>query len=152
MVLYCTFYTAIEGDPGNGEISINQEIKNDSLKAALFLTYVVLALYYIYYFISLCNNLRLIVELEKRQVVVFVFSQVFHFIFICAALLGVFSRHFENGGVQVFFYSFCNLYIYTLAYLNWPVIYYFKEYEIEEVEVTLDNDGSPRAEKEVVSP
>jgi len=77
---------------------------------------------------------------------------VFHFLFICAALLGVFSRHYENGGVQLFFYATCNLYIYTLAYLNYPVVYYFREYQIDENIETLDNEAAEDKNQEVVSP
>ena len=31
-------------------------------------------------------------------------------------------------------------------------MYYFREFELDEIEVTLDNDGSPRVDKDVVSP
>ena len=54
-----------------------------------------------------------------------------HFVFICTALLGVYSRHFENATAQVFLYVMCNIYIYALAYLSWPAVVYFKEYELE---------------------
>jgi len=74
MVLYCTFYTSVEGKPGNGEISISQSMKNPNLKFAISLTYVVLALYYLFFFLSLCNNLRLIMDLEKRMIFTFVFG------------------------------------------------------------------------------
>ena len=46
--------------------------------------------------------------------------------------MGIFSRHFENGGAQVFFYSMCNIYIFAYAYLSWPIEVTFKEYEIDE--------------------
>ncbi len=35
---------------------------------------------------------------------------------------GLYSRNFANGGVQVFFIGFINLYIYTLLFLYWPCI------------------------------
>ena len=154
MALYCIFYISVEGNPGAGEISINQQGKNELLRKALFATYAYLGLYYLYYFVSLCNNLRLIVDLEKSALIIFCFSQVMHLQFICAVLLGVFSRHFENGGVQVYFYAVCNVYVYALAYLSWPVEYYFKEYDIDVNDSiqSLDQDAGAANQSDVVSP
>ena len=104
----------------------------------LYATYAVLCFYYIWYFCMLCKNLRMVVELDKATITIFCFSQGVHFLFICAVLLGIFSRHFENGGVQVFFYAMCNIYVYALAYLSWPVEVYFKEYAIDENVQSLD--------------
>ena len=99
---------------------------------ALYATYSVLVVYYLLFFSSLCYNLPVIVDMEQSKISIFVFSQVMHFIFICTALLGVYSRSFENGGVQVFFFVMCNIYMYALAYLSWPVRTFLKEYEIDE--------------------
>ena len=99
---------------------------------ALYGTYSVLVVYYLLFFSSLCYNLPTIADLEPSKLSIFVFSQVMHFIFISTALLGVYSRSFENGGIQIFFYVMCNVYMYALAYLGWPVRTFFKEYEIDE--------------------
>ena len=84
------------------------------------------------YFIAICNNLRVIATSDCTTKVLFVFSQMVHVLFICGVLIGVYSRHFMNGGLQMFFYGICNLYVYALAYLSWPVEVSFKEYEIDE--------------------
>lgn len=62
MILYCTFYTSVEGNPGAGELSVNQELTNTNLKLALNITYVVMGLYYLYFFISFCSNLARIMS------------------------------------------------------------------------------------------
>ena len=97
----------------------------------LYITFGLLALYYILYFGSLCYNLALIMDLNKSKIIIFLCSQFIHNVFICTVLLGVYSRHFENGGIQIFLYSMCNLYIYALAYLSWPVQVHFREYELD---------------------
>jgi len=101
-------------------------------------TYGFLAFYYLWFFCTLCKNLSVIMDLETSTVVIFCFSQGVHFLFICGVLLGIFSRHFENGGVQMFFYAMCNIYVYALAYLSWPIEVIFKEYEIDENIHSLD--------------
>ena len=70
---------------------------------ALYATYSVLVVYYLLFFSSLCYNLPILVEMDPSKISIFVFSLVMHFIFICTALMGVYSRSFENGGIQTFF-------------------------------------------------
>ena len=61
-------------------------------------------------------------------------------------LLGGFSSHFENGGAQVFFYSLCNLYMFGLAYVCYPTVVFFKEYNIDENLQSLGNEDVTRTE------
>lgn len=44
-----------------------------------------------------------------------------HIIIIAGLLVGIYSRTFANGGAQIFFVGFINLYIYTMLFLYWPV-------------------------------
>jgi len=76
----------------------------------------------------------------KGRKVLFVAGQILHFFFIFCAIFGVFSRHFDNGGVQLVAYTVVNLYVYTLCLLNWPVKVYFKEYEITDDLRTSQSD------------
>jgi hypothetical protein len=34
---------------------------------------------------------------------------------------GVYSPLYANGGLLVFFIALCNVYVWSLIYLNWPV-------------------------------
>ena len=50
----------------------------------------------------------------------------------------------------------CNIYIYSLAYLCWPVETYLKEYEIDESKIELGSEDVTKIEvapqADVVSP
>jgi hypothetical protein len=54
----------------------------------------------------------------------------------------VYSRHFANGGIQLYALTLVNLYIYLLAYLNWPQIVSIDEKNLEpgQVPQSLDTD------------
>ena len=102
----------------------------------------VLTFYYVTYFIAICSNLRIVASSDCTTKTVFAFSQMVHVLFICGMLMGVYSRHFMNGGLQMFFYGICNLYIYALAYLSWPIEVKFKEYEIDLESVEQPGSGA----------
>ena len=53
ITLYGLFYWAVKFNPGDGEISYNQET-HPNLKPVLFFTYILLAVYYILYMLMLC--------------------------------------------------------------------------------------------------
>ena len=150
MTLYCLFYVKVEGDPGagdfgNSELSVNQQV-DPALFWALLVTCGVLTFYYIMFGIAICSNMRIIASSDCTTKVVFLFSQMVHVAFICGMLLGVYSRHFMNGGLQMFFYGICNLYVYALAYLSWPVEVSIKEYKIDEEQeqnAGADPDAAP---------
>ena len=145
ITLYGLFYWAVKFHPGEAEISYNQE-QHPALKPALLFTYLLLAVYYILYMLMLCQNLKRIKSIDNSRFIVFCFTQMVHIIFIMGLLLGVYSRQFENGGAQVFFYSLCNLYMFGLAYITYPTEVYFKEYRIDENLQSLGNEDVTRAE------
>jgi amino acid permease len=60
-------------------------------------------------------------------------SVIANILIICCFLLGVYSQHYANGGIQCFFIGFVNLYVYALCVLNYPV--FVKKEEFQEVEV-----------------
>ena len=156
MTLYCLFYVKVEGDPGagdfgNSELSVNQQV-DPALFWALLATCGVLTFYYIMFGIAICSNMRIIASSDCTTKVVFLFSQMVHVAFICGMLLGVYSRHFMNGGLQMFFYGICNLYVYALAYLSWPVEVSIKEYKIDEEQeqnADADPDVAPAGAQEI---
>ena len=80
-----------------------------------------LCFYYIWYFCAMCNNLRLIMVTDLSTKITFVSSQIVHGVTILAVMLGVFSRHFANGGIQLFFIGMINVYVITLCILNAPI-------------------------------
>ena len=134
MVLYCLFFFKAQSDPsvgdfGTSDLEINMQ-EDPALFYALLVTCGILTFYYILYFVAVCNAIRVISESDCVTKVTFAISQMVHTLFLCAILMGVFSRHFMNGGLQLFFYGMCNLYIFALAYLSWPQEVKFKEYEI----------------------
>jgi len=45
----------------------------------------------------------------------------------------------------MFFYGICNLYIYALAYLSWPVEVNIKEYKIDEEQEPNENSDQQEA-------
>ena len=67
-----------------------------------------------------------------------------HFFFIFCAIFGVFSRHFDNGGVQLVAYTVVNLYVFVMCLMNWPVKVYHKEYDINDG-VGTDMEGHENA-------
>ena len=132
MVLYCLFFFKAQSDPtvgdfGTSDLKVNYQ-EDPALFYSLLVTCGILTFFYILYFIAVCNAIRVIGESDCATKVTFAISQMVHTLFLCAILMGVFSRHFMNGGLQLFFYGMCNLYIFMLAYLSWPVEIKFKEY------------------------
>lgn len=49
-------------------------------------------------------------------------------------IVGVYSQHFANGGVQIFFMGFINVYVYALCFVNYPVLIRLPVDETLEVE------------------
>ena len=56
IALYGLFYWAVKFNPGEAEISYNQE-QHPKLKPVIFFTYLLLAVYYILYMLMLFQNL-----------------------------------------------------------------------------------------------
>ena len=143
--LYSMFYWDVKSNPGDGEISLNQH-QPEKMKPYLLATMIIIGLYYFWFFVSVCRNMVNLRKLDGSTRMFFAFSQGMHAIFILGLLSGIFSRHFEDGGVQVFFYALCNIYIWAMAYVSWPQEVVFKEYNIEETMQSLDHEDVTRFE------
>ena len=145
-VLYCIYYWDVKSNPGDAEISLNQHV-SDKFKPFLLATGFLILMYYFWFFASLSRNIYQIKKLDRSTKTFFVFSQGIHAVFLLAFITGVFSRHYDNGGVQVYFYAICNIYVWALAYISWPNEIIFKEYEIDENNMqSLDNEDVTRLE------
>jgi len=93
-------------------------------------TAVLLGIYYFWYLMTVANHVRLITVTKLSTKVVFAMNQIMHLNLIGAMAYGVFSRHFANGGIQLYFIAILNFYIYLLAYINTPIV--FKKPKKEE--------------------
>ena len=80
-------------------------------------TIFLLVVYYFWYLVTVANHVRLVQETSIGTKVMFCMNQIIHLTLIFAALNGVFSRHFANGGIQLFIMALLNCYVYLLAYL-----------------------------------
>ena len=138
MVLNVYYYIYVGGDPSlAGRLNMNNQAAVDVFLGPIIATILLLLFYYAQYSIAFslgCINICNPDPEKKGRRVLFIAGQVVHFFFILCAIFGVFSRHFDNGGVQLVAYTVINLYVYALCIFNWPVKVYFKEYDIEEKE------------------
>ena len=133
MTLSCTYYIHVKGDPTlDGTFDINGEGGIEAYLWPIIVTLCLLVFYYAQFMIAAtmgCARMR-----DKRiptaRKVTYCSGQVVHFFFIFCVVFGVFSRHFANGGMQLFAFTVCNLYVYMLVIIHWPVKVYFKEYEV----------------------
>ena len=80
-----------------------------------------MALYLIFYLVTFIRNIVYLCGMTVRSRWLFVFSQCMQIILIFTVLFGVYSPLYANGGLLVFFIALCNLYVWSLIYLNWPV-------------------------------
>lgn len=80
-----------------------------------------MALYLIFYLVTFIRNLVYLCGMTVRSRWLFLFSQCMQIILIFTVLFGVYSPLYANGGLLVFFIALCNLYVWSLMYLNWPV-------------------------------
>ena len=135
MVLNCFYYIYVKGDPSlAGRFDINNEASVDVFIVPIIVTICLLGAYYVQYAISIsmgcvrmCDK-----EIPRARKIGFLMGFVVQIFFIMCALFGVFNRHYSNGGIQLFAYTVCNLYIYLLVILNWPIKVFFREFEIKE--------------------
>lgn len=80
-----------------------------------------MAVYLIFYVVTFIRNLIYLCGMTVRSRWLFLFSQCMQIILIFTVLFGVYSPLYANGGLLVFFIALCNLYVWSLIYLNWPV-------------------------------
>lgn len=52
--------------------------------------------------------------------------------FLVSMLGGVYSRHYGNGGIQIFFVGMVNLYIFVMLFLQYPLQFKFQSYTSSE--------------------
>lgn len=95
--------------------------------ALLAITGVLLGLYGLFYIFTLVQNFIYIRKLFPRSRALFLFNFCMLLIAVATICFGVYSPLYSNGHVFVFFLSLCNLYVWALLYLNWPVA--LDEYE-----------------------
>jgi hypothetical protein len=119
MTLYSLYYWRVQIDPGFSYTHVQELDK--PIQIMLFISAGLLCFYYIWYFCAMCNNLRLIMVTDLSTKITFISSQIVHALMILAVMLGVFSRHFANGGIQLFFMGMINVYVITLCILNIPI-------------------------------
>lgn len=131
MALYMLYYVHVKADPGFAYTHAEHDLDKPVL-SVMALTIALLVLYYLWYLIAICNNLRQIMLTDFNTKVTFLSSQLMHFAVAVTLTLGVYSRHFANGGIQLFFIGLCNLYVFVLVYLNWPQRVKFQEYALAE--------------------
>lgn len=118
--LYMDYYSQLKHNPGFAYT--HQDDRKGATKAIVWFSVVLLGSYYIWFVLALINNLRLIWKQDRSDIAMFTVSQVVHLLTIAAFLLGGYSQHFANGGLQCFFIGFVNLYIWSLCVLNYPVV------------------------------
>ena len=134
MTLSCTYYIHVQGDPSLDGVfdEVGGEAQIDAYLWPIIVTLCLLVFYYVQFMIAMtmgCFRLR-DKKIPTARKVTYCSGQIVHFFFIFCVVFGVFSRHFRNGGVQLFAYTVCNLYVYMLVIIHWPVKVYFKEYDV----------------------
>jgi cytochrome bd-type quinol oxidase subunit 2 len=139
--LYISYYLNIEANPGFKYTHYN-EFDNLTTGVVIFVS-VVLITYWITFLVAIYANLSHIRKSETSTRVVFGSSLVMQLILVGTVCGGVYSQHYANGGAQLFCVGLVNLYIYTLAFLNWPIVVKYAEYDISEaleMQQTLNQD------------
>jgi hypothetical protein len=117
MSIYVVNFLNVQYDP-----SLNLRTPNG--RALLPLEIIVgifMALYLIFYVVTFVRNIVYLCGMTVRSRWLFLFSQCMQIILIFTVLFGVYSPLYANGGLLVFFIALCNLYVWSLIYLNWPV-------------------------------
>lgn len=117
MSVYSLYYYKLRDNPG---FAYTRD-RGGATTAVLAITIVLLIGYYLWFLLALICNARLILRQEKSQVALALFSLAVHLLAICSFLLGRYSQHFANGGLQCFLIGFLNLYVYLLCFINYPV-------------------------------
>jgi hypothetical protein len=117
MTIYVVNFLNVQYDP-----SLNP--RTPYARALLPLEIIVgifMALYLIFYLFTFVRNVVYLCGMTVRSRWLFLFSQCMQIILIFTVLFGVYSPLYANGGLLVFFIALCNLYVWSLIYLNWPV-------------------------------
>jgi hypothetical protein len=100
-------------------------LETKSAKALLSLIIIVaifLLIYLIFFGVTLIRNFYFFFQLTPRARGLFLFSVGMLLIMIMTLIFGVYSPLYSNGHLFVFFNALCNIYVWALIYLNWPVL------------------------------
>lgn len=87
----------------------------------LAVTGILLGLYCIFYLVNLVRNFIYIRRLFPPSRALFLFNFCMLLVAVATLCFGVYSPLYSNGHLFVFFLALCNLYVWALLYLNWPV-------------------------------
>ncbi len=90
--------------------------------ALLVTTAVLLAAYCILFLVTLVRNFWYLCRSSPRQRALYLFSLAMVIVAVLTVCFGVYSPLYANGHIFVFFIGLCNLYVWALIYLNWPVM------------------------------
>ena len=90
--------------------------------ALLVITAVLLAAYCVLFLVTLVRNFWYLCRSSPSQRALYLFSLCMVLVVVLTVCFGVYSPLYANGHIFVFFIGLCNLYVWALIYLNWPVI------------------------------
>jgi len=117
MSIYVVNFLNVQYDPSlNPRTPYARALLPLEIIVGIFMT-----LYLIFYLVTFVRNFFYLCGMTVRSRWLFLFSQCMQIILIFTVLFGVYSPLYANGGLLVFFIALCNLYVWSLIYLNWPV-------------------------------
>ena len=119
MSLYSWYYHKLKENPGFAYTHTRDMDRTTT--ALIACTAVLLVSYYTWFLLALVCNIKLIIQQNKSSIALFIISFTVHIMVICSFLLGRYSQHFANGGLQCFLIGFLNMYVYLLCFVNYPV-------------------------------
>src|SRR5688572_26512752 len=83
-------------------------------------TAIFICIYLVWFVITILMTLIYFFRIPIRSRIMFLFSIMMLLICIGTLIVGVYSPFYSNGGIFMFFIALFNIYIFALAYLNWP--------------------------------
>jgi Wnt-binding factor required for Wnt secretion len=117
MALYVIHFLKVEYDPSQNK----RTPYGPSLMVFIIINGILLGLYLLFYLFTLIRNFVYFCSLTPRARYLFLFSQSMLLVMIFTFAFGVYSPLYSNGSIFVFFNALCNLYVWALIYLNWPM-------------------------------
>ena len=120
--LYVTNLLNVANNPAF--ITTPSSYEHGTVKAFLALlvtTAVLLAAYCVLFLVTLVRNFWYLCQSSPSQRALYLFSLCMVIVAVLTVCFGVYSPLYANGHIFVFFIGLCNLYVWALIYLNWPV-------------------------------
>ena len=119
--LYTVYMLNVSDDPAYMSASSSVKTRSSTaLFALLIVTAILLAIYLVFFAVTLFRNFLYICQLTPRSRGLFLFSIAMLFTCIGTVIFGVYSPLYSNGHLFIFFIALCNIYVWALLYLNWP--------------------------------